>query len=171
MQYLSSVARWAVAATEGVADAGGAICAGNVTAEKKTAPANARVVDDSARVRSIGRSLPPPKTTHLARAGYTQRLPRYKGPAYRQEDAGSLPLEAVNVASISARSSSVTSGSIPHRACQAGGAWCSSIPSPSTVGLPRRRAAASSGVSSGTYTMPQTRAMVDSASSITSSGD
>src|SRR4030095_9351824 len=78
MQYLSSVARWAVAATEGVAAAGGATCAGKVTAEKKTAPANARVVDASARVRSIGRSLPPPKTTHLAMAGYTQRMPRYK---------------------------------------------------------------------------------------------
>ena len=54
-----------------------------------------------------------------------------------------------NVASISARSSGVTSGMMPNQAWKAGRAWCSSMPSPFTVRLPRRRAAASSGVSRG----------------------
>ena len=52
-------------------------------------------------------------------------------------------------ASIIARNSGVTSGMIPNQAWNAGRAWCSSMPSPLTVGLPRLRAAASSGVSRG----------------------
>ncbi len=48
------------------------------------------------------------------------------------------------------RSSGVTAGSIPNHAAKPGRAWCSSMPSPSTTRLPRPRACASSGVSSGT---------------------
>ena len=53
------------------------------------------------------------------------------------------------VASMSARSSGVTSVSMPNHAFQAGRAWCSSMPRPLTVRLPRARAAARSGVSRG----------------------
>ena len=53
------------------------------------------------------------------------------------------------VASIVARNSGVTSGMIPNQAWKAGRAWCSSMPSPFTVGFPRLRAAASSAVSRG----------------------
>lgn len=48
------------------------------------------------------------------------------------------------------RNPDVTSGATPNHAAKPGRAWCSSMPSPSTTGLPRARAAARSGVSSGT---------------------
>ena len=48
-----------------------------------------------------------------------------------------------------ARSSSSTAGSIPNQARKPGRAWCSSMPRPSTTGLPCARATASSGVISG----------------------
>ncbi len=54
-----------------------------------------------------------------------------------------------NVASIRLRNSAVTAGVMPNHACQAGMPWCSSMPSPVTVRLPRSRAAAINGVSRG----------------------
>src|SRR5207253_5677273 len=54
-----------------------------------------------------------------------------------------------SVASMVARSCGVTSGSRSNQSFHAMQAWWSSMPRPSTVGLPRRRATASSGVSSG----------------------
>ena len=50
----------------------------------------------------------------------------------------------------SARSSRVTSGRTPNQRSNPGTAWCSSMPSPSTVRSPRARARARNGVSSGT---------------------
>src|SRR5262249_23053192 len=58
-------------------------------------------------------------------------------------------LAAQIVFSTIARSSGVTSGSIPNHAFHAGRPWLSSIPRPLMVGLPRARAAARNGVSSG----------------------
>ena len=49
-----------------------------------------------------------------------------------------------------ARNRSVTAGVTPNQAAKPGRAWCSSIPRPSAVRWPRARAAARSGVSSGT---------------------
>src|SRR5437762_8352376 len=61
MQNLSTVARFVVAAAEGGSCAGefgaGEFCAASVTAEKKTAPASAMLIDARVRVR-IYRSLP-----------------------------------------------------------------------------------------------------------------
>ena len=48
------------------------------------------------------------------------------------------------------RSSRVTRTGAPNQASNPGRPWCNSMPRPSTTRLPRRRAAASSGVSSGT---------------------
>ena len=59
-------------------------------------------------------------------------------------------VQALSVASRAARNAGVTSGSTPNQASNAGLAWFSSMPRPLTVGLPRSRAAAKSGVSSGT---------------------
>src|SRR5690606_11425578 len=53
-------------------------------------------------------------------------------------------------ASTASRSAGVTFGFTPKNFSKAGTAWCSSMPRPSTVRRPRARAAASSGVSSGT---------------------
>jgi len=53
-------------------------------------------------------------------------------------------------ATMTARSSSVTSGVTPNHRSKPGTAWCSSMPRPSTAARPRLRAAASNGVSSGT---------------------
>src|SRR5262249_60694252 len=60
---------------------------------------------------------------------------------------------ALMSASIIARSSGVTRGVTPNQRANAGTAWCSSMPSPSTVRWPRSRAARSSAVSSATETM------------------
>ena len=48
------------------------------------------------------------------------------------------------------RNSADTSGSTPNHLANAGAAWCSSMPSPSTVFSPHCSAASSSGVRSGT---------------------
>lgn len=55
-----------------------------------------------------------------------------------------------SVASTMRRSSGVISGMTPNQAWKAGRAWFISMPRPLTVALPRWRAAASRGVSSGT---------------------
>lgn len=57
---------------------------------------------------------------------------------------------AQSVASTRRRNSGVTSGMTPNQCAKAGRAWFSNMPRPSTTTLPRARAAASSGVSSGT---------------------
>ncbi len=53
-------------------------------------------------------------------------------------------------ATIRARSSGVTSGVTPNHLAKPGTAWCSSMPRPSMAESPRSRAAATSGVTSGT---------------------
>ncbi len=53
-------------------------------------------------------------------------------------------------ATMRARKSGVTAGMRPNHREKPGTAWCSSMPSPSTAGRSRARAAARSGVSSGT---------------------
>ena len=53
-------------------------------------------------------------------------------------------------ASTSARNSAVTSGVLPNQRAKPGAAWRSSMPSPPTATQPRRHAASTSGVVSGT---------------------
>ena len=71
------------------------------------------------------------------------------GLAYRPLWRNRRPQVPAMLRSIFSCSSSVTTGSIPNHSFQAGGPWWISMPRPLTVRLPRIRAAARNGVSSG----------------------
>src|SRR5690349_1049472 len=82
--------------------------------------------------------------------GYAEPAKHRGGRALAHADRAGEAENDHSVASTARRSAGVTSGILPNQAAKAGRAWWSNMPSPSTTTLPRRRAAASSGVSSGT---------------------
>lgn len=96
------------------------------------------------RVGVVHRHAEAPQHIRRRRLAHTDR-------AGQAQDTGPAPTSTPFhfEARTNLRKAGVTLGSMPNQLAKPGAAWCSSMPRPSTVGLPRAAAAASRAVSSG----------------------